>query len=121
MTSHKIQHIDLQLLQEHIKSKISTSSNTITIYHFIIGSKAYENDFVLDLLLQSDRPRNHECPKIVENLLFNPDLQLSPDILSNDLNTTGNTNIKLLKNSLKKYIYQILLFENGHKCCIELS
>jgi hypothetical protein len=85
MTSHKIQHIDLQLLQEHIKSKISTSSNTITIYHFIIGSKAYENDFALDSLLQSDRPRNHECPKIVENLLFNPDLQLSPDILSNDL------------------------------------
>ena len=85
MTSHKIEHIKLKSLKEHILSNISTSSNTITVYHIIVGSKSYEHDFVTDSLLQSDRPRNHECPQIVENLLFNPDLQLSPDILSNVL------------------------------------
>jgi hypothetical protein len=42
------------------------------------------------------------------------------NILLNDLNT-NNTNIKIIKNSLKKYIFQILLFENGHKCCLELT
>ena len=83
--THNIKHLDIKLLKEHIISKVSTSSNTITVYHFIIGSKSYEKDFILDPLLQSIRPRNHECPKIVENLLFNPDLQLSPDILKNKL------------------------------------
>ena len=83
MSSHKIQHIDIKLLQKHILSKASTDSNTITVYHFIIGSKAYEFDFSKESLAkQTSRPRNHECPKIVENLLFNPDLQLSPEILN---------------------------------------
>jgi hypothetical protein len=41
------------------------------------------------------------------------------NILSNDLNQT-NSNIKITKNLLKKYIYQLLLFENGHKCCLEI-
>ena len=94
MNSHKIEHIDLKLLQKHILSKVSTSTNTITVYHFIIGSKACENDFVLDSLLQSERPRNHECPKIVENLLFNPDLQLSPDILADNLKQTTNITVR---------------------------
>jgi hypothetical protein len=94
MHSHKIEHIDLKLLQKHILSKVSTSTNTITVYHFIIGSKACENDFVLDSLLQSERPRNHECPKIVENLLFNPDLQLSPDILADNLKQTTNITVR---------------------------
>jgi hypothetical protein len=80
-----IKQIDIKTIKEHILSNISTSSNTITVYHFIIGSKSYEQDFSIDPLLQTFRPRNHECPKIVENLLFNPDLQISPDILKNEL------------------------------------
>jgi hypothetical protein len=41
------------------------------------------------------------------------------NILSNDLNIV-NTNYKVLKNYLKKYIFQIIIFENGHDCCLEL-
>jgi hypothetical protein len=40
------------------------------------------------------------------------------NILTTDLNT--NINIKITKNSIKRYIYQILLFENGEKCFMEL-
>ena len=84
MASHNIKHLDIKLLKQHILSKASTESNTITVYHFIIGSKAYEYDFSREsLITQTSRPRNHECPKIVENLLFNPDLQLSPEIIKN--------------------------------------
>ena len=84
MASHNIEHLDIKLLKQHILSKASTEPNTITVYHFIIGSKAYEYDFSKESIAkQSSRPRNHECPKIVENLLFNPDLQLSPLIINN--------------------------------------
>lgn len=41
------------------------------------------------------------------------------NILSNDLNIV-NTNYKILKNYLKKYIFQIIIFENGRDCCLEL-
>ena len=75
MSSHKIQHINLPLLKQHLLTKVSTSCNTITIYHIIVGSKVYS--------LSSDVQRNHECPQVVKNLLFNPDLQLSLSVLSN--------------------------------------
>jgi hypothetical protein len=71
------------------------------------------NEYLIDL---DEIITLNQYGNVITNLL----IQIK-NILSNDLNTTGNTNIKLLKNSLKKYIYQILLFENGHKCCIELS
>lgn len=94
-SSYKIEHIDIKLLKQYIFNKISTSSNTITIYHFIIGSKSYEYDFSSESIKkQIYRPRNHECPKIVENLLFNPDLQLSPDILKNESNKYKDINIR---------------------------
>ena len=41
------------------------------------------------------------------------------NILSGELHN-NNVDIKITKNSLKKYIFQILLFENGHKCCLEI-
>ena len=75
MSSHEIQHINLQSLKKHLLTNVSTSSDTITFYHIIVGSKVYS--------LSSDVKRNHECPQVVKNLLFNPDLQLSLDILSN--------------------------------------
>lgn len=34
--------------------------------------------------------------------------------------TNNNIDIKIMKNSLKKYIFQILLFENGNNCCLEI-
>ena len=44
------------------------------------------------------------------------------NLLANIKNILSNNNIdiKIMKNSLKKYIFQILLFENGNKCCLEI-
>jgi hypothetical protein len=50
----------------------------------------------------------------ISNLLAN-----IKNILTNEL-FNNNIDIKITKNSLKKYIFQILLFENGHKCCLEI-
>ena len=94
-STYKIENIEIKLLKQYIFNKISTPFNTITIYHFIIGSKSYEYDFSSESIKkQTSRPRNHECPKIVENLLFNPDLQLSPDILKNELNKYKDITIR---------------------------
>jgi len=86
MTSHKIDHINIKSLKPYLLSKASTKPNTITIYHFIIGAKAYEKDFVLETDQTLSNPyvrcRNHECSKIVENLLFNPEMQLSPELIN---------------------------------------
>ena len=95
MNHHEIEYIDIKTLKHHILSKVSVFPNTITIYHFIIGSKAYERDFTEESLsTQTERPRNHECPKIVENLLFNPDLQLSPDLVQNKFKKNKDITIK---------------------------
>ena len=44
------------------------------------------------------------------------------NLLANIKNILSNNNIdiKIMKNSLKKYIFQILLFENGNNCCLEI-
>lgn len=44
------------------------------------------------------------------------------NLLANIKNILSNNNIdiKIMKNSLKKYIFQILLFENGNSCCLEI-
>lgn len=41
------------------------------------------------------------------------------NLLKNEL-YNNSVNIKLIKNSLKKNIFQILIFENGDKCCSEI-
>lgn len=56
----------------------------------------------LDEVISSNKYGN-----VISNLL----IQIK-NILSNDN--------MIIKNSLKKYIYQILLIENGHKCCLEI-
>lgn len=84
---HKITHLNIKLLKEHLLSKVSVPSNTITFYHFIVGAKAVEEDFSLDKTTSESyiRCRNHECSKLVENLLFNPEMQLSPQLIKNNL------------------------------------
>lgn len=46
------------------------------------------------------------------------------NILTNDLNIltnqNNNYNYRIIKNSLKTYIYQILIFNNGRECCKKL-
>lgn len=41
------------------------------------------------------------------------------NILTNEY-FNNNIDIKITKYSLKKYIFQILMFENGNKCCLEI-
>lgn len=62
------------------------------------------NEYLIDLdeLISSNKYGN-----VISNLLNE-----IKNILSNEL--------KITKNSLKKYIYQILYFENGRDCCLEI-
>lgn len=46
-------------------------------------------------------------------------LEQIKNILKNELLNNSNE-IKIIKNSLKKYVFQILIFENGNKCCSEI-
>jgi len=41
------------------------------------------------------------------------------DINSRIFNNSTN-NIRIVKNSIKSYIFQILIFENGKECCLKL-
>jgi hypothetical protein len=75
----KSKTIDIKDLNSHIVSNLDPSPNTITIYHFIIGSKTEQN--TLDGLDRFGK-RNHECPNFVENLLFNPEAQFSPHLIN---------------------------------------
>lgn len=70
-----IEHVNINDLLDYINSNVSTSRDTFTIYHFIVGSYANNS--------------NHECPQIVKNLLFNPEMQLSPLIINDIQNTCG--------------------------------
>jgi hypothetical protein len=74
--------------------------------------KYNNNEYLIDL---DEMITLNQYGNVITNLL----IQIK-NILSNDLNN-ANTNVKILKNSLKKYIFQILLFENGHKCCLDIS
>lgn len=50
---------------------------TLIIYHFIVGSYAYHAD------IENPNPkykRNHEFPQVVKNLLYNTELQFSPEM-----------------------------------------
>ena len=69
--------INLPDLYDYVKSTIETKNDSITIYHFIIGSNVFEPDF-----RNCSVHRNHEFPKVVENLLIYPESQLSPEFIS---------------------------------------
>ena len=53
--------------------------NIITIYHCIVGSKTYPEQFIDP---NPKYKRNHELPQLVKNFLLNPQMQLSPDFIA---------------------------------------
>jgi hypothetical protein len=65
------------------------------------------NEYLIDL---DEMITINKYGSTISNLLAN-----IKNILSNN-----NIDIKIMKNSLKKYIFQILLFENGNNCCLEI-
>ena len=65
------------------------------------------NEYLIDL---DEMITINKYGTTISNLLAN-----IKNILSNN-----NIDIKIMKNSLKKYIFQILLFENGNNCCLEI-
>lgn len=77
-TVKTIKHDDLL---QYVISNINTKE--ITIYHFIIGSKMHHFISDPDNTMQTLHPRNHECPQIVKNLFFNPEIQFSPEFYYN--------------------------------------
>ena len=64
-------------INKYILHNLDTRAHT-SIYHFVIGSKT--DKYALESTLPNIY-RNHEFPKIVENLLFNPELQMSPTFI----------------------------------------
>ena len=87
----EIPTIDIKNLKNYIISNIDSKPETLTIYHFIIGSAVYEPD------ITSSDPnirRNHECPKIVEQLFINPEQQFSPTLI-NSLSTIKDNTITI--------------------------
>jgi hypothetical protein len=66
-----------EYIETSIKKSIESPDFTITIYHVIIGSYAYDTNINNpDLQLK----RNHEFPQIVKNLFYNPEIQFSPEM-----------------------------------------
>lgn len=76
---HQINTIDLKQLNDYIVSNVDPRTNTITIYNFFIGSKTEKQSLDISDIYGK---RNHECPKFIENMLFNPELQLSPELIN---------------------------------------
>ena len=76
-----VKTIKLDDLLQYVISTINTKE--ITIYHFIIGSKMHNFISDPDNTMQNMYPRNHECPQLVKNLFFNPELQFSPEFYYN--------------------------------------
>lgn len=69
------------------------------------------NEYLIDI---DEVITTNQYGSTISNLLANIKNILTGELLNN------NIDIKITKNSLKKYIFQILLFENGHKCCLEI-
>jgi hypothetical protein len=69
------------------------------------------NEYLIDL---DEMITINKYGTTISNLLAN-----IKNILTNEL-FNNNIDIKITKNSLKKYIFQILLFENGNNCCLEI-
>lgn len=76
-----VKTIKLDDLLQYVISTINTKE--ITIYHFIIGSKMHHFVSDPDNTMQTLHPRNHECPQLVKNLFFNPEIQFSPEFYYN--------------------------------------
>ena len=76
-----VKTIKLDDLLQYVISTINTKE--ITIYHFISGAKMHNFISDPDNTLQNMYPRNHECPQLVKNLFFNPELQFSPEFYYN--------------------------------------
>jgi hypothetical protein len=76
-----VKTIKLDDLLQYVISTINTKE--ITIYHFIIGAKMHHFISDPDNTMQNQYPRNHECPQLVKNLFFNPELQFSPEFYYN--------------------------------------
>lgn len=78
-TNMKLSSIDIEELNSYFVSNLDSKSNTITIVNFIIGSYVNPSDF------HNPNPnykRNHEFPEFVKKLLYNPELQFSPEFNS---------------------------------------
>jgi len=69
------------------------------------------NEYLIDI---DEIITTNQYGSTISNLLANIKNILTGELLNN------NIDIKITKNSLKKYVFQILLFENGHKCCLEI-
>lgn len=69
------------------------------------------NEYLIDI---DEIITTNQYGSTISNLLANIKNILTGELLNNIID------IKITKNSLKKYIFQILLFENGHKCCLEI-
>lgn len=69
------------------------------------------NEYLIDL---DEVITNNQYGTTISNILA----QIK-NILKNEL-YNNNVNVNITKLSLKKYIFQILLFENGNKCCLEI-
>lgn len=69
------------------------------------------NEYLIDL---DEVITNNQYGTTISNILA----QIK-NILKNEL-YNNNINVNITKLSLKKYIFQILLFENGNKCCLEI-
>jgi len=80
--------LPVEVLPDYIHSKMEMemeieteteicSKPMIMIYHFIVGSYTMEEN------IDNPNPklkRNHEFPQVVKNLLYNPELQFSPEM-----------------------------------------
>ena len=74
MITYYIQN-DFEILLPKIEKE--NSYPAITIYHFIVGSHTMEDN------INHPNPklrRNHEFPQVVKNILYNPELQFSPEM-----------------------------------------
>lgn len=73
--------LPLDVLPDYIENSLQISMTaktmTITIYNFIVGS--YMGDMQI-LELNPELKRNHEFPQVVKNILYNPELQFSPEM-----------------------------------------
>jgi hypothetical protein len=81
-----IPFIPLMCARDYIAAKLIDASRipdephviSLDIWHIIVGSFMHSVDYNDP---EKIHPRNHECPQLVQNLMQNPSLQLSPAII----------------------------------------
>jgi hypothetical protein len=85
-TRYSIPSIPIMCARDYIAAKLIEASRipdephviSLDIWHIIVGSYMQSVDFNDP---ENIHPRNHECPKLVQNLMHNPGSQLSPAII----------------------------------------